>query len=117
MAVPEGVVFKDKDGVQRHEFRVKWWEDPQQATYQSISVEKIELLPDTGIDLDKLRHTDYYHEAQVPVFFGHYWLQGTPYLTRRNVCCLDFSVAKAGKLAAYRLHGETQLRQEHLTFV
>lgn len=117
LSVPEGVVFLDKDGVQRHTFRIKWWENPRESTYQSISVEKIETLPDTGIDMHVLGHDGYYHEAQVPVFFGHYWLKGQPYLTRHNVCCLDFSVAREGKLAAYRLHGETRLRHEHLTFV
>jgi hypothetical protein len=43
------------------------------------------------------------------VFFGHYWLQGEPTLYRNNICCLDYSVAKEGKLVAYSLNGESIL--------
>jgi hypothetical protein len=52
-----------------------------------------------------------------PVFFGHYWLQGNPSLYRENICCLDYSVAKGGKLVAYRFDGEERLRDEKLVFV
>jgi hypothetical protein len=29
-----------------------------------------------------------------------------------NVCCVDYSVAKKGKLVAYRFDGETELKKE-----
>ena len=51
------------------------------------------------------------------VFFGHYWLKGDPSIYRENVCCLDYSVAKNGKLVAYRLNGELVLNRENLTYV
>ncbi|TVQ49888.1 MAG: diadenosine tetraphosphatase, partial [Saprospirales bacterium] len=34
-----------------------------------------------------------------------------------NCCCLDFSVAKGGVLAAYRFDGERELSPEKLVWV
>ena len=51
------------------------------------------------------------------MFFGHYWLKGTPQLLRRNVCCLDYSVAAGGYLACYRFDGEPQLDATKLVWV
>jgi hypothetical protein len=45
-----------------------------------------------------------------PVFVGHYWLSGRqPQLLRRNIACVDWSVAKGGFLRAYRWDGEQEL--------
>jgi hypothetical protein len=45
-----------------------------------------------------------------PVFVGHYWLKGQrPELLRRNIACVDWSVAKGGFLCAYRWDGERGL--------
>jgi len=52
-----------------------------------------------------------------PVFFGHYWLRDTPSVYRHNIYCLDYSVAKEGKLVAYRYDGEKRLTNEKLVFV
>jgi hypothetical protein len=61
--------------------------------------------------------SSHYQEDEKPVFFGHYWLSGDPFLIRNNVCCLDFSVAKNGVLASYRMNGETELHKENIVFV
>ncbi|MBL0340922.1 MAG: hypothetical protein IPP71_08340 [Bacteroidetes bacterium] len=50
-------------------------------------------------------------------FFGHYWLKGEPSLYRNNICCLDYSVAKKGKLVAYRLDDEKKLANGKLVWV
>ena len=72
--MPEGITFTDKDGEQRSEIRIKWWEDPIKSNYKHISVEPLESLPETGIDTSLLKNTNYYTENDKPVFFGHYWL-------------------------------------------
>jgi len=115
--IPEGVKFIDKDGTDRKEIRIKWWEDPTQMTYRSISVEPLEDLPEQPIDLSELPSTAYYHDQDKSVFFGHYWLQGEPSLYKENVCCLDYSVAKGGKLVAYRLDEEIILDINNLIYV
>lgn len=115
--MPEGLSFKDKDGHHRTDIRIKWWEDPTKSNYSQISVEPLETLPQIPIDLSLLTNNEYYGETEKPVFFGHYWLKGSPSVYRDNICCLDYSVAKEGYLAAYRFDGETQLRNDKLVYV
>jgi len=107
MRLPDGLKFKDKDGNERKEFRIKWWENPEEMTYKKISIEPITTLPERP--LLKGEPDDYYYEEEKIVFFGHYWLKGEPYLFRDNICCLDFSIAKNGYLAAYRIDDESRL--------
>ncbi len=115
--LPKGKRFKDKDGTLRKEIRIKWWEDPTKATYQEIAIEPLKDFEDGPVDISELRNTDYYKPDNIPVFFGHYWLRGNPMLYRDNVCCLDYSVAKEGHLAAYRFDGESVLDEAKLVFV
>jgi hypothetical protein len=115
--IPDGIPFYDKDGNQRTEMRIKWWEDPSEMTYKSISVLPIEKLPEAPIPEDKLKSMNFYRGNDKNVFFGHYWLQGEPSLYKDNICCLDYSVAKEGKLVAYRLNGESVLDHSNLTYV
>ena len=49
-----------------------------------------------------------YDASDKPCFIGHYWLSGDPEPLAPNVACLDYSVAKNGKLVAYRWSGESQ---------
>ena len=115
--MPQGFSFTDKDGTDRREIRIKWWENPSQSTYQRISVLPIENLPDEPIDLALLKNAEYYLPTEKPVFFGHYWLKGQPVLIRKNICCLDFSIAENGCLAAYSFDGEQELSNDKFTFV
>lgn len=117
LKMPEGLYFIDKDGTKRTEIRIKWWEDPSTMTYKSISVEPIENLPERPIELSELKSLDFYQDTDKPVFFGHYWLKGKPLLYKDNICCLDYSVAKGGKLVAYRQNGKINLENENLIYV
>ena len=117
MKMPKGLFFTDKDGTQRTEIRIKWWEDPSKMTYKSISVEPIDNLPEQPIELSELNSLDFYRNHDKKVFFGHYWLKGEPTFYKENICCLDYSVAKGGKLVAYRLNEETSLDKENLIYV
>ncbi len=56
------------------------------------------------------------YDGAVPVFYGHYWREGTPtfgldWTTR--TACTDFSAVKRGALTAYRWSGETEIDCEH----
>ncbi|MDR2223824.1 MAG: metallophosphoesterase [Flavobacteriaceae bacterium] len=117
--LPQGMNFSDKDGNIRTSIRIKWWIEPSKATYKSISVLNIPGLPDTQIEEEYL--PKYYQEQQVPVFFGHYWLPykatNPPEILSQNVCCLDYSVAKQGKLVCYRFNGEQLLTSKHLFYI
>jgi len=109
LSMPDGLFFTDKDGNKRTELRTKWWEDPRATSYPAISVESIPELPDEPVELSALKSLEYYSDTDKLVFFGHYWLKGEPTFYRHNICCLDYSVAKAGKLVAYRFDGEQRL--------
>ena len=52
-----------------------------------------------------------------PVFFGHYWMQGAPAPLAEKIACLDYSVAKGGRLAAYRWNGEARLNARNFVSV
>lgn len=117
MKIPEGLFFTDKDGTRRKEIRIKWWENPSQMTYKSISVESIENLPELRIELSELKSLDYYHDLDKNVFFGHYWLNGNPSLYKKNICCLNYSVAKGGNLVAYCLDENKFLDSRNFIYV
>ena len=117
MKMPEGLFFTDKDGTIRTEIRIKWWENPAEVTYKSISIEPLENLPDLPVEIPDLKSSDYYLPDDKKVFFGHYWLKGEPSLYKQNICCLDYSVAKNGKLVAYRLDSEEILESNKFVFV
>jgi hypothetical protein len=114
ITLKEGLFFYDKDGNKRNEIRIKWWEDASQHTYQSYSVLKMDLLPNVPIVGN---HGNHYSHEEKPIFFGHYWLQGKPSLYRNNICCLDYSVAKKGKLVAYSFDDEQELSDIKITYV
>lgn len=117
MKMPNGLSFNDKDGAKRTEIRIKWWEDPSKMTYKSISVEPLEALPDIPIKLSELKSLEFYRNDDKKVFFGHYWLKGEPSLYKDNICCLDYSIAKKGKLVAYRLNEENILNKKNFFYV
>ena len=111
--LPAGITFLDKDGYKRHEVRIRWW-DNNATTFRRAAIgfdDRLADLPDTELPVDFRYATD------VPVFFGHYWMNGTPALTAPNAACLDFSVAKQGYLTAYRWSGGRALSPNNLLYV
>ena len=117
LKLPTGIHFTDKDGENRTEIRIKWWHDPLKSTYREISILDLDLLPGTHVDASKLTDKWFYHASERPVFFGHYWLKGDPFLYRENICCLDYSVTKGGSLAAYRMDDESKLSEGKFVWV
>ena len=115
--MPLGLSFHDKDDTERTKIRIKWWEDPVQSTFREISVISLGNLPESPMDISLLHNISYYHKDEKPVFFGHYGLNGQPDLFRKNVCCLDYGVAKKGFLVAYRFDGEKELSNDKFIFV
>ncbi len=119
LRMPDGLYFSDKEGNHRHEYRIKWWLETEKATFRNISIEDIPHLPVSAVPLDLFGNGKVYGPAEKPVFFGHYWLmfKKQPSFFRDNICCLDFSVAKHGHLAAYRFDGEQKLDIQKLILV
>ena len=104
--------FIDKDGNTRHRVRVRWW-DRNAVTYKQSALLEDEIreqLPDNPIP----DHVRIGHDGGSPIFFGHYWATGTPELLSDKVVCVDYSIAKGGKLVAYRWDGEAELSLTNL---
>ena len=78
---------------------MRWW-DEEATTYRSaamLSPTECAALPDLPIPAHaRIARTD------KPVFFGHYWLTGTPSLQSRQAVCVDYSAGSGGPLVAYR---------------
>jgi Calcineurin-like phosphoesterase len=111
--LPEGIHFFDKDGHKREEVRLRWW-DQDATTFRKAALGlegREDELPDSKLP------RDFRYLESKPVFFGHYWLNGTPAITAPNAACLDFSVAKKGYLTAYRWSGEAELSPHSLVSV
>lgn len=88
-------------------------------TYRQYSVGTYDSLTDEIVPEALVGKNRPYQETEKPVFFGHYWLPGNTKTSvyGKNVCCLDYSVAKAGKLVAYRWQGEQYLDNNNLHHV
>lgn len=56
----------------------------------------------------------HYHPENPLVFVGHYWLSDEiPSPVADNCACLDYSIAKGGKLVAYCWRGEKTLKESN----
>ncbi len=115
--LPPDKSFKDKDGNERNHIRIRWW-DSSAATYREAFMgpsSAVTQIPEDKLNVD---HLIEYSRQALPVFLGHYWMEGEPNLLANNIACLDYSVAKSGgKLAAYRWDGERQLSNEKFVWV
>jgi len=114
--LPEGAYFHDKDGHRRTAVRTQWWKNRDGnvsdiALPKGIVQEPTASHPISAVDLVG------YPEDAPPVFIGHYWFEGHPVQLSSNVACLDYSVAKSGKLVAYRWSGESKLRDDHFVYI
>ncbi len=112
--LPVGHQFQDKYGQVRSRVRVRWW-DEGATTYRSAAM----LLPAERAALPDLPIPEHarVERAGKPVFFGHYWLTGTPSLQTDRCACVDYSAGNGGALVAYCFDGETDLSPEHFVWV
>lgn len=116
LTLPAGYFILDKANHKRDTVRIKWYEDGVGKTYREHHLGNDEV-PDVAIDANDLNSFETYASDAAPVFVGHYWLTGTPKPLTTNVACTDYSVAKGGKLVAYRWDGEPTLREDKFHWV
>ena len=116
--LPSGTTFRDKDGHERSSTRVKWYEHPNGHTYRTYAMASEPIESDLPLPDEVIQAAVPYPEDAKPVFVGHYWLSGRqPELLRRNIACVDWSVAKGGFLCAYRWDGEQKLDARKFAWV
>jgi hypothetical protein len=119
MRLPHGGTMTSKDGLVRHTFRTKFWEEEPQ-TYGDLVFQPDALPEDVAnrplTDSQKAELLIYGSNEPI-LFVGHYWQQGDPDPIRPNLACLDYSAVKYGKLVAYRWNGERRLHPDHFVWV
>lgn len=114
--LPEALAWTDRTGRRRRRVRIRWWSPPGTALRDAL------LLP-AGFDLPlpdaagAMLDTLFYPRSAPPVCFGHYWQEGRLRTLADNVACVDYSVARWGRLAAYRWDGESRLDPRKLVGV
>jgi len=116
LKLPANQFILDKGGQKRDTVRIKWFQYPKNQTYRELHLGSDEV-PDVSIDPTLLSGMAGYPDEAPPVFIGHYWLTGQPQPLAHNVACTDYSVAKGGKLVAYRWNGEQALSKNNFHWV
>ena len=96
--LPPGVLFNDKDGNHRTKCRLKWWQPENKRETNKDAL----LFCPTRIEDQPYTKNGYVYNSDKPVFFGHYWFKVDPTIENQKCICLDYSVAKGGKLVAFK---------------
>jgi hypothetical protein len=113
-SLPPGLSYVDPDGHVRTGARLAWWKKDARTWRDVIVVEDAVrmripeqplpdgLLPDVPSDK--------------PIFFGHHWMRPPLAPLSPRLACVDASVAKQGRLAAYRYAGEPELTADRFVY-
>lgn len=107
VALPDGHAFLDKDGHERRNVRIRWWDETNHS-YRDLALMPDEArmaLPAATVPAQSRP----IYDQRKPVFMGHYWMQGEPVLQSSKIACVDYSAGKGGPLVAYRWDGESEL--------
>ena len=112
--LPDGHTFFDKDGHERGSVRIRWWENNAHS-YRALALmpeRDLHRIPDVALPAGTVCG----YTGPKPVFFGHYWMQGTPAPVSPAAACVDYSVAKGGKLVAYRFSAGEPLSAQNFAW-
>lgn len=102
--------FLDREGYLRETARLRWW-DPKAKSLRSAAhvpphstTEDGKLYPKLPkVACQEIEQFRYPQDATEPVFFGHYWNDGTPEIAAPGAVCVDYGAVLPGKsLYAYR---------------
>lgn len=107
----EGLSYYDPEGTLRTKARLAWWRENVRTlgeAYASLPADtyfaKAEYDP-CSINHESLtlRQCIQTLPQDEKIFIGHIWENGAPRPLSDKVCCVDYSIAKNGKLTAYRV--------------
>ena len=116
-ALPAGIFYLDPDGHERADARIAWWKagSPGLTWREAVLADDAvrAQIPSTSLPPGLLDPPD----CSRPTFFGHYWMRAPLALQRPMLACVDASVAKGGRLAAYRYSGEARLNVGRFLYV
>ena len=112
LALPDGALYHDKEGLAHEKVRVRWWAMPRTTARISHLAMPDPYEAEGMADEESVRVLPDYAADAPPVFIGHYWLP--PHRVKaplaRNIACLDYSAGlRDHPLVAYRWDGERVL--------
>ena len=99
--------FHDADGHVRSRVRIRWWDSDARSYRDAAMLRESDRLALPASPIPE--HVQIGYDGGKPVFVGHYWLTEIPTVLSGKVACVDYSIAKGGKLVAYRWDGEPVL--------
>lgn len=114
LKMPGDLKVINNKGVASRSFRLRWWENPKDKTFNEMSFESKFELPDYTIPKEILPQTFPYSEKEYILFFGHYCRAHGPHILKSNLCCVDSCVSGAKTLTAFCWDGEKVLRNKNL---
>lgn len=114
--LPVGYFFETADGTVKDTSRLQWW-DAHTPSFFPETFWKEGAGVIEGVLYPNSLGESFGYDSDVPLFIGHYWLKGQPSPLLPNLACLDYSIAKKGKLVAYEWDGQTPLTAEQMKFV
>lgn len=112
--LPGDMKIISNKGISPRSFRMRWWEQPEEKTFEELSFENKYELPHYTVPPQILPDGLPYPEDAPPVFFGHYCRNNGPHIIKHNVCCIDSCVNGSKSLLAYRWDGESTLSESKL---
>ena len=111
--------YLDKDGHSREQARLRWWNGSATTLADLAEISSTftaaDGTPYPALPAVEVERSHVYGDP-VPVFYGHYWRQGSPrhlHDWTEYSACVDFSAVKGGALTAYRWSGEQRIAVEN----
>lgn len=111
---PHDLKVMNNKGTYPRSFRLRWWEDPRDRTFEEMSFESKFELPAISIPKELTPSCFVYPDDAPLLFFGHYCRYDGPFVIKANLCCVDSCVAGSKVLTGYRWEGETSLDEGNL---
>lgn len=115
--------YLDKDGHAREQARLRWWNGAATTLADLAEISSTftaaDGTPYPALPAVEVERSHVYGDP-VPVFYGHYWRQGSPrhlHDWTEYSACVDFSAVKGGALTAYRWSGEQRVNPENYVWV
>jgi Calcineurin-like phosphoesterase len=116
--LPGNMSIADVRGVKRHEIRCNWWDlsngENNFTNWSQIAIsindeskEKLSEIPLSPEELNVIKHKVMVPEEKM-IFVGHYWETDPVTMKTERIVCLDYSVAKGGKLVGFSFDEDSE---------
>ncbi|QZE14600.1 metallophosphoesterase [Halosquirtibacter laminarini] len=114
MVLPSDMKIYCNHGLNRKEFRIKWWIKELPNSFKELCFEGKFSLPDYTIPKELLPEIETYNPSAPLVFCGHYCRAEGAQILSNNVVCVDSCISYSSILTAYQQGEGQDVGQDHL---